>query len=219
MADPGPGAPFAGHTERMATPRAQSAGPVHPARAGSGQAARPPATARPRPGERPAGQPGPRALPHAMSVALADFSRHLDAERALSRHTVRAYHGDIQSLLEYAWQGGIADPGDVDVDILRGWLAAQHEAGAARATLARRGAAARAFTSFAHRQGWLAADPGPQLGTPRARRVLPRVLRREEMNSVLAECEDRALREFAAGQRVTAALAMRDAAVLELLYA
>ena len=147
------------------------------------------------------------------------FCRHLDAERALSRHTVRAYHGDIQSLLEYALQSGVAGPGDIDVDMLRGWLAAQHEAGAARATLARRGAAARAFTSFAHRQGWLAADPGPQLGTPRARRVLPRVLRREEMNSVLAECEDRALREFAAGQRAAAALAMRDAAVLELLYA
>jgi integrase/recombinase XerC len=154
-----------------------------------------------------------------MSAALADFCRHLDAERALSRHTVRAYHGDIQSLLEYACRSDVTGPGEIDVDILRGWLAAQHQAGAARATLARRGAAARAFTSFAHRQGWLAVDPGPQLGTPRARRVLPRVLRREEMNSVLAECEDRALREFAAGQRVAAALAMRDAAVLELLYA
>jgi integrase/recombinase XerC len=154
-----------------------------------------------------------------MSAALAGFCRHLDAERALSRHTVRAYHGDIQSLLEYAGRCDVADPAEIDVDVLRGWLAAQHEAGAARATLARRGAAARAFTSFAHRQGWLAADPGPQLGTPRARRVLPRVLRREEMNSVLADCEDRALREFAAGQRAVAALAMRDAAVLELLYA
>lgn len=39
------------------------------------------------------------------------------------------------------------------------------------------------------------------------------------MNVVLADCEDRALREFAAGQRAAAALAMRDAAVLELLYA
>ncbi|MFZ0083349.1 MAG: tyrosine-type recombinase/integrase, partial [Trebonia sp.] len=73
--------------------------------------------------------------------------------------------------------------------------------------------------SFAHRQGWLAADPGPQLGTPKAHRVLPQVLRREEMNSVLADCEDRALRDFAAGQRTAAAAAMRDAAVLELLYA
>ena len=105
------------------------------------------------------------------------------------------------------------------MNTLRGWLASQHQAGAARATLARRGAAARAFTSFAHRQGWLAADPGPQLGTPKAHRVLPQVLRREEMNSVLADCEDRALRDFAAGQRAAAAVAMRDAAVLELLYA
>jgi integrase/recombinase XerC len=158
-------------------------------------------------------------LPAALSAALVAFRRHLDAERALSRHTVRAYQGDIQSLLDYAWSCGIEEPAELDVTILRGWLAGQHQAGAARATLARRGAAARAFTSFAHRQGWLAADPGPQLGTPKAHRVLPQVLRREEMNSVLADCEDRALRDLAAGQRAAAALAMRDAAVLELLYA
>jgi integrase/recombinase XerC len=160
-----------------------------------------------------------QALPAALSSALTEFSRHLDAERALSRHTIRAYHGDIQSLLEYAWRNGVEEPGDLDLSTLRGWLASQHQAGAARATLARRGAAARAFTSFAHRQGWLAMDPGPQLGTPKTRRVLPQVLRREEMDSVLAECEDRALREFASGRRAAAALAMRDAAVLELLYA
>jgi integrase/recombinase XerC len=158
-------------------------------------------------------------LPSGLNTALAGFRRHLDAERALSRHTVRAYHSDVQSLLEYAGRHGIADPAEIDVNTLRGWLAGQHQAGAARATIARRGAAARAFTSFAFRQGWLAADPGPQLGTPKVRQVLPRVLHRAEMESVLADCEDRALREFASGQRVTAALAMRDAAVLELLYA
>jgi integrase/recombinase XerC len=160
-----------------------------------------------------------QALPVALTTALAEFSRHLDAERALSRHTIRAYQGDIQSLFEYAWRHGVAEPGSLDLTVLRGWLTSQHEAGAARATLARRGAAARAFTSFAHRQGWLAADPGPRLGTPKAHRVLPRVLRREEMNAVLADCEDRALRDFAVGQRRAAAVAMRDAAVLELLYA
>jgi integrase/recombinase XerC len=158
-------------------------------------------------------------LPSALSMALAEFRRHLDAERALSRHTVRAYNGDIQLLLEYAGRQGIADPAGIDVDTLRGWLASQHQAGAARATIARRGAAARAFTSYACRQGWLADDPGPQLGTPKARRTLPRVLGRAQMESVLADCEDRALREFASGDRVAAALAMRDAAVLELLYA
>jgi integrase/recombinase XerC len=158
-------------------------------------------------------------LPAALSSALAEFCRHLAAERALSRHTVRAYQGDIQSLLEYAARSGVGDPGSLDLATLRGWLAGQHRAGAARATLARRSAAARAFTAYACRRGWLAVDPGPQLGTPKARPVLPQVLRREEINVVLADCEDRALREFAVGQRTAAALAMRDAALLELLYA
>jgi site-specific recombinase XerD len=159
------------------------------------------------------------SLPPALSAALTEFCRHLAAERALSRHTVRAYEGDIQSLLEYAARSGLGDPGSLDLTTLRGWLAGQHQAGAARATLARRGAAARAFTAYVHRQGWLAVDPGPQLGTPKARRVLPQVLRQDEMNRVLAESEYRALRESASGERDVAALAVRDVAVLELLYA
>jgi integrase/recombinase XerC len=171
------------------------------------------------PGSASAADSAAESLPAALSTALAQFSQHLSAERALSRHTVRAYQGDIQSLLEYAARSGIDRPGELTLDTLRGWLAVQHQAGAARATLARRGAAARAFTAYAHRQGWLTADPGPQLGTPKARRVLPQVLRRDEINVVLADCEDRALREFADGQRAAAALAVRDAAVLELLYA
>ncbi len=159
------------------------------------------------------------SLPAALSEARDAFIRHLAAERSLSRHTVRAYQGDVQSLLEYAQKDGIGSPGELDLTTLRGWLAQQHQAGAARATLARRGAAARAFTAYAHRRGWLADDPGPQLGTPKAHRVLPQVLRQDEMNLVLADCEDRARRESAAGQREAAALATRDAAVLELLYA
>ena len=158
-------------------------------------------------------------LPPALSAALSDFGRHLAAERSLSRHTVRAYCGDIQSLFEYAARSGIETPGSLDLITLRGWLAGQHQAGAARASLARRGAAARAFTAYARRQGWLAADPGQQLGTPKARRVLPEVLRKDEMSRVLAESEDWALSQSAAGGRDAAALALRDVAVMELLYA
>jgi len=163
--------------------------------------------------------PGELTLPAELDSALAEFIRHLGAERGLSPHTVRAYHGDIRSLLEYAARSGITALGEIDVWVLRRWLAAQYKEGRADATRARRGAAARAFTSFARRQGWLAADPGPQLGIPKARRVLPAVLRREEMNSALAESEDRARAERTSGRPVTAALALRDAAVLELLYA
>jgi integrase/recombinase XerC len=166
-----------------------------------------------------------------MTSALAAFERHLRSERSLSAHTVRAYLGDIRSLLEHAAGQGAGTPQDLGLTELRGWLAVQHESGAARTTLARRGAAARAFTAFAHRSGWLAADPGPQLGTLKTRRVLPHVLRQDEMAAVLARL-DQATRPApeaapaagaipAAGATAAtgAAVILRDAAVLELFYA
>ena len=175
-----------------------------------------------------------RPLPPAMAAALAAFERYLRLERSLSAHTVRAYAGDIRSLLEHAGRQGVDAPEGLGLTELRGWLAIQHESGAARATLARRGAAARTFTAFAHRRGWLAADPGPQLGTLKTRRGLPHVLRQDEMADVLAGL-DKAGRQAeaashpaslpashptdAAAGRTEAAVALRDAAVLELLYA
>ena len=172
------------------------------------------------------GPSGP--LPPALAGALAAFERHLRYERSLSPHTVRAYASDISSLLEHASRQGVDAPEGLGVTELRGWLAVQHGSGAARATLARQGAAARTFTAFARRRGWLATDPGPQLGTLKTRRALPHVLRQDEMAAVLAGL-DKAGRqaELATGARpatgtgpaTRAAVTLRDAAVLELFYA
>jgi integrase/recombinase XerC len=169
-------------------------------------------------------------LPPRMAEALAAFERHLRAERSLSPHTVRAYLGDVSSLLEHAHRAGVQAPDGLDATHLRGWLASQHISGVARTTLARRGAAARTFTAFAHRRGWLATDPGPRLGTLKTRRALPHVLRQDEMRAVLDEAARRAVTaapakaepETAAPAKAephTRAVALRDAAVLELLYA
>jgi len=167
-------------------------------------------------------------LPPEMAAALAAFERHLRAERSLSPHTVRAYLGDVSSLLEHAHRAGVQVPGDLAAAHLRGWLASQHASGAARTTVARRGAAARTFTAFAHRRGWLAIDPGPRLGTLKTRRTLPHVLRQDEMRTVLdtANRNAQAAAPAAAAQAADApvpaaeaAVALRDAAVLELLYA
>jgi len=182
-------------------------------------------------------------LPPAMAAALAAFERYLRSERSLSPHTVRAYVADISSLLVHAGRDGVEAPDGLGLTHLRGWLASQHTSGAARTTLARRGAAARTFTAFAHRRGWLATDPGPQLGTLRTRRTLPHVLGKDEMEAVLvgldaagrqveaaaplagaaapvAEAAPRTeATALAAARRTGAAVALRDAAVLELLYA
>ena len=143
----------------------------------------------------------PGQLPPAMVAALAAFERYLRSERSLSPHTVRAYAGDISSLLEHASRQGVDAPEGLGLTELRGWLAIQHESGAARATLARRGAAARSFTAFAYRRGWLATDPGSRLGTLKTRRTLPHVLRQDEMAAVLAGLDK-------AGRQAEAAIAV-----------
>jgi integrase/recombinase XerC len=138
-------------------------------------------------------------LPGWAEQGLAAFDRHLAAERGLSPHTVRAYTGDVRSLLEHASRSGLSEIGQLDITVIRSWLAGQHAGGRARATLARRAAAVRAFTAFACARGWLpGGDPGGLLGTPKMTRTLPQVLGREQINAVLAT---------AAGAAATAAAA------------
>jgi integrase/recombinase XerC len=148
-----------------------------------------------------------------MAAARSAFRRHLAAERGLSPHTVRAYLGDISALLWHAAeQEGCTGIAEIDIAVLRGWLGSQHRAGQARSTLARRAAAARAFTAFAHERGWLAVDPGAQLGTPKVAKHLPQVLGQNEVLAVLGGPPP-------CGDDVTGALALRDSAIMELLYA
>jgi integrase/recombinase XerC len=155
-------------------------------------------------------------LPEWASERLAGFERHLAAERGLSPHTVRAYLGDVGALLGHACTAGLADLAALDIGVIRAWLAAQHASGMARASLARRAAAARTFTAFAYSRGWLASDPGPLLATPKAARHLPNVLGREQIAAILADCGPASRAE--ADPRA-AAVAWRDSAIMELFYA
>jgi integrase/recombinase XerC len=156
------------------------------------------------------GDPALAALPEPFERCLRGFERHLSAERGLSPHTVRAYIADTRSLLEHVSSTGIAGVDGIGIGVIRAWLVSQHAAGQARASLARRGASARAFTAFAHRRGWLSADPGPLLGTPRAGRALPRPLDADDVRAVLTDAERIAGR---------GPVGLRDAALIELLYA
>ena len=172
-------------------------------------------------------------LPDWAAERLAGFERHLTAERGLSPHTVRAYLSDAAALLEHACRSGLADLHALDVRVIRAWLADQHAGGMARASLARRAAAARAFTAYAHARGWLDGDPGPLLRAPKAARHLPVVLAQEQMAAVLAvgepapEPAGSAPSATSAGSAGSAgssdpravAITWRDTAIMELLYA
>nr|WP_296069801.1 tyrosine recombinase XerC [uncultured Actinoplanes sp.] len=146
-------------------------------------------------------------LPPAMREAADEFGHHLARVANRSEHTVRAYLGDVISLLDHAAAAGCASPADLDIVVLRGWLAARMRQGAARASQARRAAAARTFTAWALRAGLAPADAGAQLASPRAHRNLPTVLRADQAEELLEDDE----RQEPEG--------VRDRAVLELLYA
>src|SRR5882757_6848913 len=115
-------------------------------------------------------------LPEPMVDAVDEFERHLRLERNRSEHTVRAYAGDIVSLLDHVRRLGGRSAGDIDLRGLRSWLARLHADGAARSTLARRAASARTFTAWVLATGRAASDPGHLLASPRPHRVLPHVL-------------------------------------------
>ncbi len=170
------------------------------------------------PAEQSAGQlAGP--LPAPLSRALDAFGRHLAAERNTSPHTVRAYLGDVRALLEHATRAGVTSPDGLSITVLRGWLAEQHRAGLARSTLARRAAAARTFTAFAHARGLLDTDPGPLLGTPRIRRRLPEVARPDQLAAVLDATAGQPAAAAAELDPRQRAILLRDIAIMELLYA
>ena len=147
-------------------------------------------------------------LPAALREAGDDFGHHLARVEDRSAHTVRAYVGDVVSLLTHAAAGGGSTPTDLDIAVLRAWLAERMRQGAARTSQARRAAAARAFTGWAFRTGRMPADPGAHLASPRAHRGLPNVLRADQAAALVeGPGKDRDPE------------GVRDRAVLELLYA
>lgn len=165
-------------------------------------------------------------LPDPVGQVVTGYERHLALERGLSPHTVRAYVGDVLSMLGFLYGlpadgspsqgGGVARSGRggferLDLRVLRAWLAEQRATGASRTTLSRRTAAVRTFTAWAHRRGHLPADPGMRLVAPKRHRTLPAVLRQDQAADLL--------RASASGAAERDAVALRDHALLELLYA
>ncbi|GAA4802535.1 tyrosine recombinase XerC [Nocardioides caeni] len=153
----------------------------------------------------------PAHLSEAHARTLADYERHLVAERDLAPHTVRAYLGDIADLLDHAGRLGLHDPAALDLRGLRSWLARQQSMGLSRTTLARRATAARVFTAWLARTGRAAEDAGVALGSPKPHRTLPDVLRVDEARELIAASAARADDGTPVG--------VRDVALLELLYA
>ena len=149
-------------------------------------------------------------LPEASAQAVESWCAYLAGQRGRSDHTVRAYRGDVIAMLAYAASRGVEAPAGVDLTLLRGWLAEDTTRGLSRSSLARRAAAVRGFTRWAHERGLMPTDVGSRLASPRIPRPLPTVLSVSEADRLLAEAQR--------GADDDDPIAVRDHALLEVLY-
>jgi site-specific recombinase XerD len=112
----------------------------------------------------------------------------------------------VAAFAEWMSRSGVSGPEGVDRLYLRRYLASLGTRRLARATVARKAAALRAYFSWLLRQGRIGSDPARSLRAPSGGGRLPRVLSGGEMTSLLDVPPQ-------------SALDRRDLAVLELLYA
>ena len=143
---------------------------------------------------------------------LTTFQHHLEVERNLSVHTIRAYMGDLTSLVGHLEKLGLSDISTLELAHLRSWLANQSVKGGARTTLSRRAVSVRLFTKWALKNNYISKDVGATLATPKGHRTLPDVLDVQKAALAMDSMATRAAEE-------ESPISLRDVAMLELLYA
>lgn len=146
-----------------------------------------------------------------LERAIDDFVSYLVSERGYSPHTVRAYRSDLAALASFAAHRTIDDTDELTLEVYRDWLWSASQSGLSKATLARRSATAKSFSAWLSRSTEQTTDAASRLRAPKPDRSLPRVLSREAMDTVLDSLAARAVD----GEPV----ALRDLAIVELLYA
>ena len=141
--------------------------------------------------------------------ALVEYATYLRSSKGYSPNTVKAYLSDIEDLGAVVGVDKSAE--HLTLETLRDWLWRQSEKGASKATIARKSAAARAFTLWLHNAGHIDEDPGLRLRSPKAGRSLPKVVSKESLDQVFSSLQSRATIDNPSG--------LRDLAIVELLYA
>lgn len=157
-----------------------------------------------------------------MQTASARFLRFLSVERNASPLTIKSYGEDLAALTDYLTQayGRTPAPGEITSLDLRGYVAALHEAGYAKTSVARRMASLRTFFRFCLREKLCDGNPAKPLRTPRKDRKLPHFLSTQEIAQLLDTppasqdmgLRDRAILEtmYSAGLRVSEVVGLSD---------
>jgi len=152
----------------------------------------------------------PKSESRPFEHLVLDFLGYLEFERGLSRNTLEAYRTDLLQFGRWLAAHDLsADTvtGREVSDFVADLAAGNGKPPASPATIHRKAACLRSFYRHLRREGVRDSDPTATITSPRRGRKLPRVLSRDEINKLLA------------APRGTEPAALRDRALLELMYA
>ncbi|GAH46670.1 unnamed protein product, partial [marine sediment metagenome] len=135
------------------------------------------------------------------------FINYLVVEKGLSRNTVAAYSKDLILYVESLRKNGISDIADADMTLVLKHLIDLRDAGLGPRSRARHLVTLRGFYRFLVHEKILETNPAKVVDLPKAGRKLPDILKIEEVARLLE------------APHASKPLGMRDAAMLELLYA
>ncbi len=163
-------------------------------------------TAHPEPVEGRAGRLS-SSFEHRMEDHLQAYLRSLQAERNLSPYTLRNYESDLRSFISHLETQEGCDLPDVDRHVLRRYLAGLKARGLAPGSIIRKVSSIRGFYRFLDREGRIQHNPLAGLITPKRERRVPTILTGSQIADILHAPDD------------DTPQALRDRAILELLYA
>lgn len=142
-----------------------------------------------------------------MDEAVQGFLHYLSVEKGLAPLTLDAYGRDLGRVIALLADQGVGAWTSVDRSHLRACLSALHRLGLSPRTAARTVTTLRGLYRFLLREGQATADPTAALESPRPTLRLPHALNPDDVERLLA-CS-----------LGTAPRALRDEAMIELLYA
>ena len=147
-------------------------------------------------------------MSEALDAALEGFVYHLRFERHLSVNTVAGYRCDVGKLFAFLQEREVDDPRAVSHADIADWIVhldrAEH---LSKRSVHRARSAVRQLFRYLLRDGVVQADPTARVEAPRLDRQLPETLTLEEVDRLLAAPD------------VATPLGLRDAAMIELIYA